>query len=230
MERFNDAMATFKHAIERARQMVTLYDALTALRPKEPANDDALRSAYFQTVSSFDFFAHELAAIEAKHRFQNGLKTRKITLPMEVMTILDGDARIGAAEVQIRQGNSYKAFVDPGKLAEMLSCYCESPWQKIGNRMNEGKDIGDQRTADHIKGQLKSIWKRRNQIAHEADVNPTLAGIGLWPIDKPDTELTIGFILSVGEQLPYVISEQLPHVISERYPDGEDSSQLDNLG
>jgi hypothetical protein len=219
MERFDDAMATFRHAIERACQMVTLYDALTALRPREPANDDALRSAYFQAVSSFDFFAHELAAIEAKHRFQNGIRTRKITLPMEVMTIQNSDTQISAAELQIRQANSYKAFVDLGKLAEMLSCYCESPWQKISDRMNQGRDAGDQRAADHIKGQLKSIWKRRNQIAHEADVNPTLAGISLWPIDKADTELTIGFILSVGEQLPHVISEQLSDNASEPQPD-----------
>jgi len=40
--------------------------------------------------------------------------------------------------------------------------------------------------------------------------NPTLAGIGLWPIDKSDTELTISFILSVGEHLPAVISMELP--------------------
>jgi hypothetical protein len=219
MERFDDAIATFKHAIERARQMVTLYDALATLRPREPANDDALRSAYFQTVSSFDFFAHELAAIEAKHRFQHGIKTRKITLPMEVMTLQNPEAKINAAEEKIRLANSYKAFVDPGKLAEMLSCYCENPWQKISDRMNQRRGAEDQRTTEDIKGQIKSIWKRRNRIAHEADVNPTLAGISLWPIDKPDTELTIAFIFSVGEQLPHVISEQLSDGAGEMEPD-----------
>lgn len=210
MERFNDAIATFEHAIERARQMVNLYDALSALRRMDPANDDALRSAYFQAVSSFDFFAHELAAIEAKHRFRTGVRTRKITLPMEIMTIQDPEARLAAAEAQIRQANSYKAFVDPAKLAEMLTCYSVTPWQKICERMNRGEEAAMQRSAEQIKGQLKSIWKRRNQIAHEADVNPALAGIRLWPIDKPDTELTITFISEVGGQLPSVISEPLP--------------------
>ncbi|WP_439631043.1 hypothetical protein [Shinella sp.] len=222
MERFNDAISTFEHASDRARQMVNLFDALSALRRQDPANDDALRSAYFQAVSSFDFFAHELAAIEAQHRFKEGLKTRNITLPMEIMTIQDPEARVTAAESQIRQANSYKAFVDPAKLAEMLSCYCPTPWQKIVDRMNQGKEAPDRRTAEQIKGQLKSIWKRRNQIAHEADVNPTLAGIRLWPIDKPDTELTISFILEVGEQLP--------HVISDFFPDNAPEEAVDIFG
>ncbi|AZQ66058.1 hypothetical protein EF888_02315 [Silicimonas algicola] len=210
MERFDDAIATFLHAVERARQMVSLFDALSAIRIRDPANDDALRSAYILAVSSFDFFAHELALVEAKHRFRSSLKTRNITLPMELMTINDAEERSNAAESQIRQSNSYKAFVDPAKLAEMLSCYCANPWQKITERLNEGKVVGDRRTDVQVKGQLKSIWKRRNQIAHEADVNPTLAGITLWPIDKPDTELTIAFILELGEHLPGVIAEALP--------------------
>lgn len=209
MERFSDATTTFEHAIERARQMVALFDALTALRPHEPANDDALRSAYFFAVSSFDFFAHELAAIEAKHRFTNGLRTRNIHLPMEVMTIGDNDARIATAETHVRQANSYKAFVDPGRLAELLSCYCLKPWDKLTILINSSIPEIERRSVEDIRGHLKSIWKRRNQIAHEADVNPALAGVSLWPIDKVDTEITINFISSIGAHMPKVISEPL---------------------
>lgn len=207
MERFDDAVATFEHAVERARQMVALYDALSALRPREAANDDALRSAYILAVSSFDFFMHELAAVEATHRFANGLKTRNIHLPMEVMTLADEADRISAAESCVRQANSFKAFVDPGKLAEMLSCFCTEPWSRITALINAGLGEGERRSAEAIKGQLRTVWKRRNQIAHEADVNPTLAGVSLWPIDKEDTEITIAFIQSVGVHIPRVISE-----------------------
>jgi hypothetical protein len=210
MERFQEAVVTFQHALDRAKQMVRLYDALSALRQSDPANDDALRSAYILAVSSFDFFAHELAALEAKHRFKSALQTRNISLPMEIMTIPDAEERLTAAENQVRQSNSYKAFVDPGKLSEMLSCYCSKPWQKICERMNANKSAEEQRTEEQMKGQLKSIWKRRNQIAHEADVNPTLAGVSLWPIDKADTELTIVFISEIGMKIPNVISEVLP--------------------
>ncbi len=181
MDRFQDAIITFQHAVDRAKQMVTLYDALSALRQRDPANDDALRSAYILAVSSFDFFVHELAALEAKHRFKSAIPTRNISLPMEIMTIQDAEVRTSAAENQIRQSNSYKAFVDPSKLAEMLSCYSSKPWQKICERVNLDKRPDEQRSEEQMKGQLKSIWKRRNQIAHEADVNPALAGVSLWP-------------------------------------------------
>ncbi|MGQ3048293.1 MAG: hypothetical protein ACT6Q8_03890 [Niveispirillum sp.] len=210
--RFNEAIATFEHAMDRARQMISLYDALSAIRRGDPANDDALRSAYFQAVSSFDFFAHELAAIEAKHRFSTGVRTRNIALPMEVMTIANIEERVSTAEAQIRQSNSYKAFVDPAKLAEMLACYCEKPWMSICTNMNLGKPTSEQRSPVDVKGQLKSIWKRRNQIAHEADVNPMLSGISLWPIYKSDTEFTISFMLEIGRQLPIVISTPLPEL------------------
>lgn len=210
MERFSSAVATFDHAIARARQMVALYDALHALRPNESANDDALRSAYFLAVSSFDFLVHELAAVEGKHRFTSGVRSQNIQLPMEVMTLLDGEARVARAEACIRQANSYKAFVDPKRLAEILSCYCSEPWAKLTVLMNSGLAEGERRSSDDLKGRLRSIWKRRNQIAHEADVNPALAGVSLWPIDKTDADLTIDFIALIGQHLPHVISEALP--------------------
>ena len=75
--------------------------------------------------------------------------------------------------------------------------------QNHTSRWNRSRGVDQQ----GVKGQLKSIWKRRNQIAHEADVNPTLAGITLWPIDKPDTEMTIAFIAMLGEHLPHIISQ-----------------------
>ncbi|WP_263263022.1 HEPN domain-containing protein [Pseudomonas sp. RIT-PI-S] len=208
MERFNSAIAVFQHAVERARQMVSLYDALVALRPREPANDDALRSAYFQVVSSFDFFAHEIAAIEANYRLSKNIRTKKISVPMELMVIVNEEERIAAADSYLRQQNSYRAFVDPGKLAELLSCYCDEPWKKIHISFNDGKNESDKLGLEELKGQLKNIWRRRNQIAHEADVNPTFAGIGLWPIDKTDTQFTIDFIVELGRFLPMVISTE----------------------
>ncbi|WP_312118679.1 HEPN domain-containing protein [Kosakonia cowanii] len=209
MNRFIDALSTFEHAISRSDEMVSLYDALVALRRNEPSNDDALRSAYFQVVSSFDFLAHEIAAIEGRFRFESSFSTRNLSLPMEIITISNTPERIDAAELEIRKINSYKAFVDPGKLAEMLSCYCHEPWGKIEAAYNSTKADPDKRTAADLKDRLKKIWKRRNQIAHEADVNPAMAGISLWPITKEDTQLTISFIKDLGGCLPRVISQPL---------------------
>jgi hypothetical protein len=154
MERFQSASATFEHAISRARQMVALFEALSALRPNESANDDALRSAYFLAVSSFDFFVHELAAVEAMYRFSNGLVTRNIHLPMNILTVADPALRLATADSHIRQVNSYKAFVDPAKLAELLSCYCSKPWDKLAVLINADLPEVERRSAEDFKGQL----------------------------------------------------------------------------
>ena len=204
MIRFQDANTNFLHAMARAREMINLFDALSALRPGNSANDDALRAAYFQAVSSFDFFAHEIAAVEARHRLSTATPTRKIQLPMEILTAASAAERETSAENHIRSTNSYKAFVDPGKLAELLTCYCEEPWEKICQRVVETHGLAV--SAEELKAQLKSIWKRRNKIAHEADINPTLAGVSLWPIDKADTESTIEFLTKIATELPTVIA------------------------
>jgi hypothetical protein len=209
MERFDTSIAAFEHALQRSSQMISLYDALMALRPRDPANDDALRSAYIQAVSSFDFFAHELALVEAVYRFANCIRTRNISLPMEIVTISDLEVRINEATNYIRSVNSYKAFVDPNKLAEMLSCYCLEPWNAIFREFSNLNPDSEFKDSGELKALLKNVWKRRNQIAHEADVNPTFSGVSLWPIYRVDAEFTISLLRGIGKVLPTVISGTL---------------------
>ncbi len=205
MSRFQACNDAFAHSIARARDMIRLFNGLSHLR-NDPANDDALRAAYFQAVSSFDFYVHEIVATEASHRFRNAIPTRNIVLPMEITMIASPEERYIAVDLDIRERNSYKAFVDPQKLAEVLSCFCEKPWELIASRHNEIHGDGVDRSS--LIAQLKSIWKRRNKIAHEADVNPTMSGVSLWPIDQPDTEITVGFVEKLGMCLPEVISQR----------------------
>jgi hypothetical protein len=203
MQRFQDSTDAFSHAILRAKDMIKLFDALTLISGNA-SKDDALRAAYFQAVSSFDFYVHEVVAIEAIHRFKNSLATRNIAIPMEMANISSLDERYAAVDNSIRDANSYKAFVDPEKLAKVLSCFCEKPWDKISIQYNI--DNSESATREDLTSQLKSIWKRRNKIAHEADINPALSGVTLWPIDKQDAEITISFVSKIGLCIPKVIS------------------------
>ena len=206
MDRFETCNEAFAHAVSRARDMCQLYSGLSHLRD-DPSNDDVLRAACFQAVSSFDFYVHEVVATEASHRFRNSLPTRNIVLPMEITMISDSVERFDAVDLHVRESHSYKTFVDPKKLSEILSCFCESPWNLIVEKHNEMHGEGvDKRT---LMAQLKTIWKRRNKIAHEADVNPTLSGISLWPIDLTDADITVAFVKKLGQCLPDVISQPL---------------------
>lgn len=206
MSRFQGCNDVFAHAITRSRDMIQLFSGLSHIR-RDPANDDALRAAYFQAVSSFDFYVHEIVAIEASHRFRNAIPTRNILLPMEITMISLEEDRYIAVDANIRERNSYKAFVDPQKLSEVLSCFCDKPWDVIVDVHNALHGDGVDRNS--LVGQLKNIWKRRNKIAHEADVNPTLSGVSLWPIDRADTEITVDFVEKLARCLPDVISRTL---------------------
>lgn len=206
MTRFESCIAAFEHSISRAREMINLFDALSLIRPTA-INDDALRAAYFQAVSSFDFYVHEVVSAESNHRFRNSIRTRNIHIPMEMYIISDQEQRLNAVNAFLRERNSYKAFVDPSKLAEILSCFIENPWDRIASEHLREHPEGPDKNG--LKAQLKSIWGRRNKIAHEADVNPTLSGVALWPMEKADTELTIDFLVGIGRTLPIVISAEL---------------------
>ncbi|NET70476.1 MAG: hypothetical protein F6K62_05625 [Sphaerospermopsis sp. SIO1G2] len=62
-------------------------------------------------------------------------------------------------------------------------------WDEVANKMGK--------TAKDIKQQLNSIVYRRNKIAHEADIDPTLGLGNRWPID----ELMVGDAVDFIEQI-----------------------------
>lgn len=206
MERFDQCTDAFKESASRAREMISLFEALEMLR-KEDINSDALRAAWIQAVSSFDFYVHELVIIEAKHRLSSSIKTRNIQVPMEIAVMPKEKDRIDAFEAYIRQANSYKAFVAPDKLAQIISCFTDKPWKKIEENYNACNE--EQRSQDQLKESLKEVWNRRNKIAHEADINPAFSSTQLWPIYKEDVEFTVQVVESIGACLPQVINEGL---------------------
>lgn len=206
MERFDTANAAFFHSLERSREMVRLYDALCLMRD-DVRNDDALRASYFQAVSSFDYYVHEIVVIESSFRIRNGLITKKIHIPLSTLHIVDNDERVENALNFIKEQNGYRAFVAPDKLSDILKCYCKEPWAIISKKYNENADTP--LPLNDLKGQLSSIWQRRNKIAHEADINPVLSGVGLWPIDKADTEFTIAFLEKLAPAVMHALATPL---------------------
>jgi hypothetical protein len=62
-------------------------------------------------------------------------------------------------------------------------------WEAVGN------DLGV--PPKDVKTRLKLIVDRRNQIAHEADLDPTSPG-ARWPINAPLVNDTVDFIEKVG--------------------------------
>ena len=96
--------------------------------------------------------------------------------------------------------HSYKSFIAPDKIAEVLCHFLDSPWSAIASKMGEKES--------DIKSRLKELVRWRNRIAHEADINPTLGGIDLWPIFEQDVREAIEFLGSLGQSIADVIVNQ----------------------
>ncbi|WP_293105383.1 HEPN domain-containing protein [Moorena sp. SIO3I6] len=62
------------------------------------------------------------------------------------------------------------------------------------------------KSATEIKQQLSIIVDRRNKIAHEADINPTLGLGDRWPINEKLVNDAVDFIEEVVESIHAVIS------------------------
>ena len=89
--------------------------------------------------------------------------------------------------------HSWQSFQHPHKLADAIRLM--SPvklWEAVGIELGiPPKDV---------KTRLKLIVDRRNQIAHEADLDPTNPG-ARWPINALLVDDTVDFIEKVGDAI-----------------------------
>ena len=117
------------------------------------------------------------STLKCLKRLEQGTPVRRVSIPFISIHQKPGDLP-GFLEAHITEANSYKSFIAPDKLGEALSCFIDSPWAKVASVMAI--------TEADAKSRLRVIADWRNRIVHEADVNPNLGGIELWPIVRSD--------------------------------------------
>jgi transcriptional regulator NrdR family protein len=101
-------------------------------------------------------------------------------------------------EAEIRENLSYKSFQDPDKIAEAIRYISNKKlWQEVADKLG--------RTDKDIKQQLKLIVDRRNKIAHEADIDPTLNLGNRWEIDESMVNDAVDFIEQVVEAIHQIL-------------------------
>ncbi len=115
-------------------------------------------------------------------------------------TVLLSEAeRATLVNESIRVENSFKSFVAPEKLADCLRPLVGSIWEPVAAIRG--------RPSAEDKASLKAAVDLRNRIAHEADVNPALGGIDLWPIYDSDVEGSVQFLRAFGTAVARVVSD-----------------------
>ncbi len=172
-----------------------MYVALKA--SVTPALDisDILRAGIVMTVSALDHLVHELVlegmlktisgarpATEAFGRFDVSVaSTQQAMNDPSVHTWL---------EYEIRTRHGWVSFQQPDKIADAIRLISDtSLWRDVGLQLHQ--DPAD------LKRRLSLIVQRRNKIAHEADMDPTVPG-ARWPIGESDLQGSIAFIEALG--------------------------------
>ena len=90
---------------------------------------------------------------------------------------------------------AWKSFQDPDKAAEAIrNISSKDLWREVGRNLN----------APDVKSKIKLIVDRRNKIAHEADLDPTVPGMR-WPIDAAMVDEMLTFLDAVAEQIVVVV-------------------------
>lgn len=189
MDDYQEVKIAFVASIERARGLVGLKQYLENNYSSAVETDDLLRASVVQAVSAFDFLMHQTFRVEVKRRFSSQCPVNNFHIPFSILHS-DETHKLREIEEFVVDRNSHRTFVDPAKVGEALAHFLENPWDKISSQT----DLD----ATTLKKQLKRIYRWRNRIAHEADINPANAGVELWPIFSEDVILALQVIRDLG--------------------------------
>jgi len=198
------AIDLFRISIARVRDLIDVHNSLKAQASSVLDLSDMLRAALVLAVSALDYYIHEVVRIGMLeiHRGQ-----RPEPPAFSRFQISLGNARAGInagqnidswLEDEIRQRHSYKSFQQPEAIADAIRLISDKKlWEEVSTNMGS--------PARSIKQQLSLIVDRRNKIAHEADIDPTLSIGNRWPIDELLVNEAVDFIEQVVESIHNVL-------------------------
>ena len=103
-------------------------------------------------------------------------------------------------EEQIRTSHGHLSFQNPDNIADDIRLISGvSLWNEVCC------STGRLQPQDMLENSLRLIVNRRNQIAHEADLNPSYPGV-LWPIDLNMADSAVTFIENLAEAIHAVVA------------------------
>lgn len=198
------AFDQFKNNMSYVRELDSLYVYLTEVLMLPNDLTDILRAEWIYSVSALDKLIHELIRIGMMETFHGTrIPTAKFqTFNISFATLNNIKNSTGTSippaeyyfEQEIVKKHSYISFQEPDKINDGLSLIWDNnhKWQHLANETG----ITPEAT---LKTRLKTIISRRNQMVHEADINPTTGRRN--DILKSDADSVVSFIELLAEQI-----------------------------
>lgn len=128
-----------------------------------------LRAEYVLIISAFDSYLHNVVRKKLSNNFLAGeLSGCDIKLSLESFSIINSATNINEKkqllDLEIRKALEKDSYQSPKSVDYAMDAIgIKKIWKKSESIFND--------TGEHIKDQLSLIIKRRNQIAHESDID-----------------------------------------------------------
>ena len=132
-----------------------------------------LRSEYVLIVSAFDNYLHNLVRRKIRDNFFNSqFLPPNLSLPITTYLSIHNETSTTIQQqlldASLRALLEKDSFQSPKSVEYALGLInIKSIWSKVAPIMGD--------TAEHVRDRLAIIVQRRNQIAHEADIDPSTA-------------------------------------------------------
>ena len=191
-----NAKVNFEQNIIRVKNLGEIYDSLNFQTTPTLDLSDILRAQYVMLVSALDHFIHELIRFgmveiyNGERRETKKFKEFILSIDKNILfqkAIMEAKSDVWLNH-QIRHRNGFKSFQEADKLKEAMSLIIDTDiWEEVANKLED--DVLQ------IKRKLNLIIDRRNQISHEADIEPTYQELRIIYID--DVKDSIIFIESL---------------------------------
>ena len=191
------AFDQFRISISRVRDLIAVHNSVKVISTSALDLSDILRAALVLSVSALDYYVHEVVRLGMLEIY-NGSRSEPPAFSSFQVSLGSTRSLNNLLEDEIRQRHSYKSFQQPDKIADAIRLISDKKLrEEVGSVMN--------RPAKDIKQELSIIVDRRNKIAHEADIDPTLDLGDRWSINEKLVNDAVNFIEQVVESIHSIL-------------------------
>jgi hypothetical protein len=205
-------LAHFTAVWDRCAQLSALHGYLSKNVSGVLQPDELLRAEWVARLSALDLYIHELVAQLMLETFAGRCSKSPAYLKFQISTETVDRIRAAASpadaaaafELDVRYQLSYLTFQDPEKIADAVRlCSTVELWNEVALKLGATPSTKVTKAKD-LKKDLSLLVNRRNQIAHEGDLQPAIPREP-WPICKNDLDFVEKKIESLVKAIDLVV-------------------------
>ena len=172
MSSIKKAFEVFENNFQQASDLVGLYEGLEKMVSEALDISDLLRMSLVLVVSALDYYVHEVVKYGMVEAYRGERpqtdKFAKFRIPLAKFLHTNVANPVTVQEWlrdEIERQFGWKSFQRPDRISEALKHVKEGgPWSEVATALSSQRD--------EIIARLTSIVDRRNDIVHEADIDP----------------------------------------------------------